>query len=285
MKEFFDNLKKSLIDVGIKNGDMVYVASDITALMYEAAKLYGVKNKTERDRFLNEFINTFQNVVGESGTLLFPIFTWKFCKGILFDVNNTQGEVGVLANWILKNREDFIRTKHPIYSFMVWGKEACSLHSLENIDAWGDNSPFAYLYNYNGKMLLFNVSLQRGFTFMHYVEKKLKVPYRYTKKFVNKYIDESGLESIRIYSMYVRDLDIVSHELLKDSFLENYGIVKIAHINNQTIKTFNFNDAYKILENDFLNNSGKNCYSFENYEIDWNKGATHNDEISYGVSE
>ena len=47
----------------------------------------------------------------------------------------------------------------------------------------------------------------------------------------------------------------------------------------QSISEFN------ILENDFLNNSGKNCYSFENYEIDWNKGATHNDEISYGVSE
>lgn len=285
MKEFFDNLKKSFIDVGIKNGDMVYVASDITALMYEATKLYGVKNKIERDKFLNEFIDAFQNSVGKSGTLLFPIFTWKFCKGIPFDINNTQGEVGVLANWILKNRTDFLRTKHPIYSFMVWGKEADYLYKLDNVDAWGEDSPFAYLYNHNGKMFLFNVSLQRGFTFMHYVEKKLKVPYRYTKKFVNKYIDEYGIESIRTYSMYVRDLDIISQELLKDSFLENYGIVKIAHINNQTIKSFNFNDAYKILKNDFLNNNGKNCYSFKNYEIDWNKGATHNDEISYGVSE
>lgn len=285
MKEFFDNLKRSLIDVNIKNGDMVYVASDVTALMYEANKLYGVKSRTDRDKFLNEFINTFQNIVGESGTLLFPIFTWKFCKGIPFDIKNTQGEVGVLANWVLKNRPDFLRTKHPIYSFMVWGKKAAYLQNLENIDAWGDNSPFAYLHNHNGKMLLFNVSLQRGFTFMHYVEKKLKVPYRYTKQFVNKYIDESGAESIRTYSMYVRDLDIISQELLKDIFLENYGIVKIAHINNQTIKVFNFNDAYKILKNDFLNNNAKNCYSFKNYEIDWNKGATHNDEISYGVSE
>ena len=59
MKEFFDNLKRSLIDVNIKNGDMVYVASDVTALMYEANKLYGVKSRTDRDKFLNEFINTF----------------------------------------------------------------------------------------------------------------------------------------------------------------------------------------------------------------------------------
>ena len=285
MKEFFDNIRSSLNGVGIKNGDIVYVASDITALMYDAVKLYRVKNKIERDKFLNEFIDTFQNVVGESGTLLFPIFTWKFCKGIPFDINNTQGEVGVLANWILKNRADFLRTKHPIYSFMVWGKDAVYLHKLENVDAWDKDSPFAYLHNHNAKMLLFNVALQRGFTFMHYVEKELKVPYRYTKQFVNKYIDESGIESIRTYSMYVRDLDIVSQELLKDSFLENYGIVKISQINNQTIKAFNFKDAYKILKNDFLNNNGKNCYKFENYQIGWNKGATHDDEISYGVSE
>lgn len=285
MKEFFHNLKMALNSAEVKTGDIVYVASDITVLMYEAAKLYGVKNKVERDKFLNEFIDTFQNIVGKNGTLLFPIFTWKFCKGIPFDINNTLGEVGVLANWILKNRKDFVRTRHPIYSFMVWGKDASYLKALKNIDAWRDDSPFAYLHNYNAKMLLFNVALQRGFTFMHYVEKKLKVPYRYNKKFVNKYIDEFGIESIKTYSMYVRDLDIVSYELLQDSFLENYGIVKIANINSQTIKIFNFNDAFEILKNDFSNNNAKNCYKFEDYVIDWSKGATHNDEISYGVSE
>ena len=53
---------------------------------------------------------------------------------------------------------------------------------------------------------------------MHYVEEKIRVPYRYMKEFVGSYVDESGLEEQRKYSMYVRDLQIESHDIYQRLF-------------------------------------------------------------------
>lgn len=285
MERFFFDLKEKLKHIGIRKGDIIYIASDGTLLINEARKKYGIKNLEERNTFLWKFIDTLQDIVGNDGTLLFPVFTWKFCKGEIFDIRKTKGEVGILSNWILDNRKDFVRTKHPIYSFMVWGKDAKYLQNLNNIDAWGkDDSPFAYLHRKHAKMMLLNVSLQRGFTFMHYVERCLNVPYRYNKLFIGKYVDENGIESIRKYSMYVRDLNITSQEYLPDEFLEKFGIVSSCSVNEQKIKVFDLAESYDIVKNDYLNNAGNMCYKFKNYELEWNKGATHDDEICNRIS-
>ena len=117
-QELLNDIKNEIASLGIARGDMVYVASDITNLLFVAKNECQVKVK-QRNDFLNEFVNTLQDLVGEEGTLLFPVFSWDFCRGNGFDYLNTLGEVGALNNWILKNRTDFIRTKHPMYSFMV----------------------------------------------------------------------------------------------------------------------------------------------------------------------
>ena len=41
--------------------------------------------------------------------------------------------------------------------------------------------------------------------------------------------------------------------------------------------------AYNLIREDFLHNRGRNCYSFDNYELDWSKGATHDDDFSNGL--
>lgn len=46
--------------------------------------------------------------------------------------------------------------------------------------------------------------------------------------------------------------------------------------------------AYNDIRNDLLNNQGRHCYKFFNYELDWTKEATHADEFNdnylYGVN-
>ena len=44
-----------------------------------------------------------------------------FCEGKDFDYKKTQSKCGLLSNIALK-RDDFLRTKNPIYSFAVTGK-------------------------------------------------------------------------------------------------------------------------------------------------------------------
>ena len=73
---------------GISEGDTVYIASDVTLLLCEAFK-HGVKTMKARNEYLNELINTFQQAVGYKGTLLFPIFSWDFCRGKAFNIKIT----------------------------------------------------------------------------------------------------------------------------------------------------------------------------------------------------
>ena len=277
--ECWSKLKHTLRELQIGTGDMVYVASDVTLLLAEARKKYQVKTASQRDTFLNEFVDILQKIVGIHGTLLFPVFTWDFCRGKGFDAKTTQGEVGAFNNWILNKRADFSRTQHPIYSFMVWGNCAEDLLKLDNVDAFGPDSPFAYIHRHCGKMILLNVSLQRGFTFMHYVEASIRVPYRYMKNFRGRYKNIQGSVSERSYTMYVRDLAIESQEYIPDEMLENRGIVSVADWGNLTLKVFSLSEAYSIVEDDLLHNKGRQCYKFANYELEWGKGATHEDDL------
>lgn len=278
-QDCFIKLKDTLATLGIGKGDILYIASDATLLLMEARKKYGVKTGKERDAFLNSFVDALQECVGTEGTLLFPVFTWEFCRGNGFDVRSTPGEVGALNNWVLSKRMDFRRTRHPLYSFMVWGSEAETFLAMDNVDAWDEKSPFAYLHHNNGKMLLLNVSLQRAFTFMHYVGRSIRVPYRYLKNFRGLYTDVNGETTERSYVMYVRDLDIVSQEYEPEEMLEKPGAMRAAVWENLTLKCIDLPMAYDIVKDDLMNHGGKQCYHFENYVIDWLKGATHEDDL------
>ena len=122
-KEFSD-LQLVLHGFSIGQGDILYVASDITKLMYHVSNVYTIESGKEYNEYMDGLVNLLQETVGDDGTLLFPVFTWNFCRGKGFSVKKSKGEVGALNNWILKNRIDFRRTRHPMYSFMVWGKDA-----------------------------------------------------------------------------------------------------------------------------------------------------------------
>ncbi|MBO6179165.1 MAG: AAC(3) family N-acetyltransferase [Selenomonadaceae bacterium] len=274
------DLQEKLRELNIQKGDILYVASDITKVLVEAGRGKSLKNKEDRDVFLRHLTDSFQSAVGAEGTLLFPVFTWDFCRKKPFSRKNTPGEVGAYNNWILKELKDFVRTRHPLYSFMVWGKYADELTRLQNEEAFGVDSPFAWLHKNKGKMLLVSVSLQRAFTFMHYVEASLRVPYRYLKNFRSEYEDYDGTVEMRNYTMYVRDLDIISHEYMPDEFLEKPQVMRSVFWQNIPLKVIDLDKSYKIFADDLKNNGGKNCYKFENYQIDWLKGATHKDDLN-----
>ncbi|MDD5929205.1 MAG: AAC(3) family N-acetyltransferase [Spirochaetales bacterium] len=276
----FEDLLEKLRKIGILKGDILYIPSDITQLLLYARKIIGISTIEKRNEFLNKLVDSFKSAVGNDGTLLFPIFTWDFNKGIAFNARKTLGKVGSLPNWILQNRTDFIRTQHPMYSFMVWGKDAKILSEMNNVDCWGQYSPFGYMHRNNAKILFLDVPVQRGFTFLHYVEESLQVPYRYYKNFRGNYIDFDGNKTNRNYVMYVRDLLINSSEYMPDSFFEEKNVLHKILWNETQLKIMNCVDAFMIVKNDLLTNNGRNMYHFENYTIDWNGGHTHADEIS-----
>ena len=272
-----DVFKDHLFRCGIKSGDIIYVASDMTGMMINAKKQFNVSIK-DKAGFCDLIINSLQEVVGGEGQLLIPVYTWDYCRCGRFDHKNTLGEVGVLGNHALKHRSDFKRTTHPIYSFMVWGKDSDYLYSLQNQESWGIQSPYEYLLNRGAKQLSLNVNTERSFTFVHYIENRLNVPYRYNKYFIGHYTDDEGNTERRCYSMYVRDLDIQMKGVLDDEFFVKKKIATRVDFGKSFLMTIDFKKSLPVFEDDFIKNSGRNVYCFDSYEIEWNK-PTHVPEI------
>lgn len=269
--------------INICKGNATYVSSDMSKLMYTAMREFGVKTKDQSNEFFYQFVDSLKSMVGPGGTLLIPMFTWSFCRGIPYDTRNTPGEVGALGNWILRNRTDFVRTRHPLYSFMVWGKDADKLVAMENRTAWGQDSPFAYLHHNHGKNLLINVSLEACFTFTHYVEESIGVPYRYFKDFHGTYIDEAGESTERTYTMFVRDLDIDSKQVTPDNCLIDAGVATCADSPAGKLQLVDLAAAYPIIVDNYKNHNGNHWYDFLGYKIDWTSGQTHADETTMNI--
>lgn len=257
----FDVVKSKLSTLGISKDDILYVASDVSLLLHEEVKYKRIVNKVEYTKFLDQLIDMLKSLVGENGTLLFPVFTWDFCRGKTFDYLATQGDCGVLSNQALQ-RNDFVRTKHPMYSFAVYGKYANCLKEFNNTDSWGKDSPFAWLHQNKAKQLLINVSTQRGLTFMHYVEQANQVSYRYMKDFVSEYKDKHGNISKKKYSMYVRDLVTNPINDMPEEFLDKNGVARLLEIEKLKFKLIKLDKAYDVITRDIQHNNAKNVMHY-----------------------
>ena len=238
----------------LKKDDFILLTGNFSSYLLRQKKL-------DKNYSPNAFIDEIIGILGTNGTLALQTFSWDFCQGLTYDIKNTKSKTGALGNAALK-RADFIRTKHPIYSFAVWGKVANELKKLENSSSFGENSPFEYFHKYGAKMIIANLELDHSFTFVHYAEQKCKIDYRYEKNFTGFYIDENGVKSERIYSMFVRDLKRdVRTDLsgLHKLFLKE-NAMKINICGNDEIKIIKLKKAYEIIENDIKNNYAKNLH-------------------------
>ncbi len=253
---------KKLIQDNIKNGDIVLFHNDLKKTLWIL--------KDECDNDFNKataiFIDLLIESVGEDGTLLIPCFNWDFCSGLPFDYKTTPSKTGILGNLVLKDSR-FKRTKHPIYSFAVYGKYQEYLIALDNISSFGIDSPFGFLFSKNGKIILWDVNYQNSFTFAHFVEQQRNIDYRFEKIFTGKYIDESGKEDTKSYSMFVRNLDrgIITHLEPIGKILEDDGIVSKVNFDGLDIKLMNAKEVYERISLE-LNRSPYVMVKFEKYE-------------------
>lgn len=236
----------------IEKGDIVLLTSDITDLFLQCQ---------DNGEFLdvNILLDHFQEAIGEEGTLLIPTYNWGFCQGRPFDYKKTPSKTGAIGNAALR-RNDFIRTKHPIYSFAVWGKDADKLVAMENIESFGADSPFAYLEQVNAKNVFIGASLRNSFTYIHYIEQKLGAKYRYSKMFKSHYIDQNKVDTIKEYAMYVRDLDlgvVCAPDPFVDTLYANH-IVQHGLINGVPFEVIRFSDVTPFIQDDILHNNSKN---------------------------
>ncbi len=247
---------------GLERGDSVWLSSDAKRLLYSC-----IEHGDDKD--MNVLIDGIIDVIGDEGTLLIPTFNWDFCKGKAFDRAKTPCSTGIIGKAALK-REDFIRTRHPIYSFAVRGKDAKLLADMTNKSSFGADSPFAYCRDHNTKNVFIDVECQHSFTLVHFAEEMCGVTYRYLKDFTADYIDYDGSCEQRTYSMNVRDLD-------KDIFVTIYpfeeeftaiGAARRYKVNEIDMKTIEMGRVYDIICRDIKENRSRKICTYKGQEDD-----------------
>ena len=87
--------------------------------------------------------------------------------------------------------KDFIRSKNPIFSFSVFGKNKYKIANMRHNNCFSMKSPFGYLINNKGKNLFIDIDHKEANTFVHVAEQLQKVDYRYLKTFSGIYVNKN----------------------------------------------------------------------------------------------
>ncbi|MFX1500409.1 MAG: AAC(3) family N-acetyltransferase [Promethearchaeota archaeon] len=233
--DFITKLKQA----GVKKGDCLFIHSDI--------RFFGKLVEFDENILLSSIIDAFKEVVGATGTLIMPTFTYDFSEGRIFDVNNSKSTVGVLTEFFRK-LPDVIRTNHPILSVAIWGENKDFFLDISK-DSYGKNSIFGKLHKCNAKIVLLGTD---RLTYLHYIEKYIGVPYRYSKEFEGTIINgECEYNDKFIYYVRYLDRNIESNSIPFQKYLLKNGSMKSVIIGNSFIH---------IIEADLLFREGIKIY-------------------------
>ena len=238
--------------INIIPGDKILVHSNILKIL--------IKFKKKNKKFnANLIIDSLINKVGPNGTIIFAAYNFEFCNGKAFDYNKSQSMVGSMGNFALE-RKDFRRTKNPIYSFAVTGKDKDYLCNLNHNNCFDLDSPFGYLIKNHGKNLFIGLDYKDGFSLIHVAEQTVGVNYRYLKDFSGFYIDKFKKKSNVNYRMYVRNLNLNIAMTAIDKKLDKVLIKNQAYekkiVNGISFILIDINKAYKIMKRDLQNKGG-----------------------------
>lgn len=250
--------KNLLEELNIDRKKPLYISSDVFRMSF-LAKRNGEEFSLE---LLLKSILNYMDL--SEATILIPTYNLTaFTQEHFYDYKNTKGTVGVLGNAAL-DMSEFTRTWNPMHSFAVAGKDANYLAGLRNLNSFGTDGPFNYIMEQGAQQLMIDSDYLDGFTFVHFVETSVKVPYRYDKEFngVYKYADGTEQNERVIYPC--RYLNLKTEEQFNriGAILEEKGVATHKKVNDLDFRVVDFAGSYPIIANDLNNNMAANCYDF-----------------------
>lgn len=193
------DILEALRSVGVRSDDTLYVHAGLQSALRVAGE--------GREEKMDTVLAALSAAVAD-GCLMLPTFTYSFCRDEPFDVAGSPSTVGMLTERF-RSRAGVRRIPEPIFSTAVSGRIApeweARLFRIGDVDCFGEESVFAYLYEVDARLLFFGVSFEFC-TFLHLVEQRLEVPYRYFKEFRGDVIAAGAVASTAA-RYFVRDLD------------------------------------------------------------------------------
>ena len=229
---------KALYQAGIEYGDTLFGHSNIGFF----GRLKSAENGQETCKLLLESIFS---VIGSDGTLLLPTFTYSFSNNKSFNPKTTNGIGGFFSEYV-RNLPDSCRSLDPSVSITAIGKKSGKFTSNMPVEVYGSKGFFGRLLKENVKTL--NLNIDSATTFVHYAEKILKVPYRFTKKFTGTILlDSKSYQSeSHLWVRYRHPATSPRFEKF-DNLALKMNLVKKLNIGRGFISVMNISDQLRVV--------------------------------------
>lgn len=183
----------ALRSVGLRRGDTVFTHSNIG--------FFGLPDPPgSTESVCAALLEGVLDVIGPEGTFVVPTFTYSFCEGKPFDPDETPSPCGALTEFVRK-RPESRRSSDPNFSVAAIGARAEELTESAPPNSFGDGSFFDRFLGADG--VVCNWNLDAGSTFLHHVERRLRVPYRFDKTFRGEF-RRRGTSEQRESTIWVR---------------------------------------------------------------------------------
>ena len=243
----FKNLK-------IKRNDNVFLHSN------SAGILQYTKYKKNKKKLFKIFFNLLLNKIGQNGTLVLPTYNYDFAKGKPYFYDKYNSQVGELSNFFLKEYK-VKRSMDPIFSHAINGKLNKKLLKSKVDICFGEESLFKKIQDHNFKIFGFCCPLNT-MTFLHYIEKKMEVKYRFNKKFVSTFIKNHKKQKIELeYFVGKKNIDYKLKNYKLDKAFKNLKNFISYDFGNFYCWIVNAKDCFKVIKRKI---NKKNSYLIEN---------------------
>jgi aminoglycoside 3-N-acetyltransferase len=226
--------------IGIKKGDVLYVAASLAALGL-------MENPVESALW------ALREAVGPEGTLVMPTYNFEICRGSIFNPITTPSQCGILSETFRK-QNGVCRTLNPPYhSVAVQGPLAETIIGLSGSTSFGPDTAFQYLYEYGARCLLFGCDYEEGVGHFHWMEEIHQVPYRFWKTFTGKIQIGDEVHNVS-HKMYARQLEVELDANPAGEKFEKDGWVKSTWVGGCQLRIFGLKEFKEYFDPLFKSN-------------------------------
>ena len=179
-------------------------------------------------------------------SLIIPTFSYSFNNGEDYDVVNSKSYIGALNEYIRVNGESRYRTMDPLLSVSV-NEDLKGLFDHPGDHSLGEGCALDTIHHMDGvKFLFFGIHMRQCFTYLHYIEKMLDVPYRFDKEFEGDVIDYEGNRTHKKQSIHtqLKGVKLLDYEGFENRLI-NDGLMKEERLGDRTVACISEKDIYR----------------------------------------
>lgn len=170
----FNDIVSALREAGVNSGDTLMVHSRL----FTVGLIRGVAGVSEIPAI---YLQAFQTVIGERGTIVVPTYTTSFGRfGKPFVYEESPSEMGMFSEHVRTSRGS-CRTLHPIQSLTALGARAETL--TKNHPRWnvGYDTIWDRMLQDGAKIVTLGLPPRQCMSLVHHIEFLACVPYLYHK--------------------------------------------------------------------------------------------------------